>query len=171
MKTKPRSRPPRRTSPSEEHVQTVLDGLREINRTLRNSARGAEQRLGVSGAQLLVLQRLAERPAESLSELAERTFTHYSSVSTVVARLVERGLVVREASADDARRVRLAASARGRALLQRAPDAAEAQVVAALRQLPQTTLATLARALTTVAAQVAEAGRAPLGVSATGRRA
>jgi DNA-binding MarR family transcriptional regulator len=168
MKSNHRSRPARRHSPSDTHIRAVVDGFREINRTLRLSARGAEQRLGVSGAQLFVLQQLAESPAESLGDLAARTFTHHSSVSTVVARLVERGLVVREVSREDGRRVRLAASGRGRALLHKAPEAAQAQLIAALRRLPHATLATLARAMTAVAAQVAEPASASgsAGVSA-----
>src|SRR5262245_64858968 len=79
--------------PSDTHSREVLDSLRRIVQTLRESSRRAEQRLGISGAQLFVLEQLASGPSHSLNDLAARTFTHQSSVSTVVARLVEEGLV------------------------------------------------------------------------------
>ena len=71
-------------------VQAVLDGVRRIVHALRASSRRAEQDYGLSGAQLFVLQRLADAPALSVNELAARTHTHQSSVSTVVAKLVEK---------------------------------------------------------------------------------
>ena len=70
-------------------VQAVLDGVRRIVQALRASSRWAEQHVGLSGAQLFVLQKLAETPGMSVNELAERTHTHQSSVSTVVSRLVD----------------------------------------------------------------------------------
>ena len=72
----------------------------------------------------------------SLGELADRTFTHQSSVSVVVSRLVARGLVARWPSAADGRRVELALTAPGRALLRRAPAAAQERLIAGLQRLP-----------------------------------
>ena len=55
----------------------VLDSLRRIVQALRGeSSRRAEQDLGVSGAQLFVLDALALAPALSVNELAYRTRTH-----------------------------------------------------------------------------------------------
>src|SRR5438094_8157353 len=84
-------------------VRAVLDAIRRIVRTLHQSSRAAEKSFGLSGAQLFVLQTLAESPGLSLNGLAAETHTHQSSVSTVVSRLVERGLVLRTPAADDAR--------------------------------------------------------------------
>jgi DNA-binding MarR family transcriptional regulator len=128
-------------------VFTVLDALRGINQTLRRFERLAEQRLGISGAQLLVLQELASAPAQSLGELAERTFTHHSSVSVVVSRLAEAGLVVREPSPEDTRRAVIQLTARGRQLVRRAPVAPQAELILKVSRLPRATLAALAEAL------------------------
>ncbi|HEU4564086.1 MAG TPA: MarR family winged helix-turn-helix transcriptional regulator [Gemmatimonadaceae bacterium] len=128
-------------------VSAVLDGIRCITRALRVSSREAEQRLGVSGAQLFVLQQLAQSPARSLNELAQRTRTDQSSASVVVSRLVARGLVAREVAVDDGRRVTLRVTPAGRAIVRRAPAAAQARLVAALERLPRAQVATLARAL------------------------
>ena len=129
---------------------TVIDALRGINQTLRRSERLAEQRLGLSGAQLLVLQELASAPASSLGELAERTFTHHSSVSVVVSRLVEAGLVVREPSPEDTRRAVIQLTARGRQVVRRAPAAAQAELILKVSRLPRATLVALADALETL---------------------
>src|SRR6188768_2776524 len=86
-----------------DDTRAILDAVRRIVRTLHESSRAAEKSLGLTGAQLFVLQKLAEVPGLSLNALAAQTHTHQSSVSTVVSRLVERGLVLRAPAVDDAR--------------------------------------------------------------------
>jgi DNA-binding MarR family transcriptional regulator len=128
----------------------ALDALRRIVRALGVSARTAERSAGVTGAQLFVLQKLREAPAHSLNDLADRTFTHQSTVSVVVDRLVARGLVARTRSAADARRIELTLTAHGRKALRRAPPAAQSRLVAALKTLPGRECETLARALRSI---------------------
>jgi DNA-binding MarR family transcriptional regulator len=120
-------------------VRLIMDSFRHVVRALRVSSRGAERELGISGAQLFVLQRLAETRAISLGALAERTHTDPSSVSVVVRRLVEGGLVRRTASREDARRAEIRLTPRGRVLVKHAPEAAQAQLVEALSALPDET--------------------------------
>src|SRR5262245_858835 len=110
--------PPSRVAPE---VPVVLDAFRRIVRELRLGARTAERAVGVSAAQLFVLEKLAANPAASVAELAARTLTDPSSVSVVVSRLAERGLVSRTTASADARRAEIALTARGRALARRAP--------------------------------------------------
>ena len=138
----------------------ALDGIRRILRDLRVSSRAAEQELGLSGAQLFVLQQLAKAPVESLNELAERTRTHQSSVSVVVSRLVARGLVSRDGSIDDGRRITISLTSAGRAVLRRAPEAAQARLAAALERLPRRDLASLGACLGQVARFLENAGGA-----------
>jgi DNA-binding MarR family transcriptional regulator len=120
------------TAPSRD----VLDSLRRIVQVLRESSRRAEQRLGITGAQLFVLEKLVEVPSQSLNELAEHTHTHQSSVSTVVGRLVERGLVVRQKSARDARRLELAPTARGRRIAANTPGVVQNRLIRTIEDLP-----------------------------------
>jgi DNA-binding MarR family transcriptional regulator len=117
-------------------TQIILDSFRRIVRVLRESSRAAEQRVGLTGAQLFVIQMLARHPQVSVTELADHTRTHQSTVSVVVSKLVERGLVRRESSTTDARRLVLALSPEGKALLRRAPDAAQERLIAAIESLP-----------------------------------
>ena len=116
-------------------MQAVLDGVRRIVQALRASSRWAERHVGLSGAQLFVLQRLAETPAMSVNELAARTHTHQSSVSVVVSRLVELGLVTRTRSAADGRRVELSLAARARRVIGRAPDVAQERLIRGIERL------------------------------------
>jgi DNA-binding MarR family transcriptional regulator len=118
-----------------------------IVEALRASSRDAERRLGVTGAQLFVLRKLAEAPAESVNQLAERTFTHQSSVSVVVSRLVARRLVSRAPSPADARRSSITITAAGRTLLRRAPEQAHTRIVVGLERLSQTERSALAHGL------------------------
>ena len=149
------------SSPARADAVRVMESLRRLVRFLRVTARRAEQDTGVSAAQLFVVQQLAQAPARSLAELAGRTLTDASSVSTVVSRLVEQGLVVRRRAADDRRRVELALTARGRALAARTPELAQARVVRAVRGLPAAERRALVASLGHLVASVgADAGPA-----------
>src|SRR3569832_1835729 len=90
---------------AEDHtVERSMNAIRSIVRALRINTRAIESQMGMSLAQLFVLQQLAERPANSLNELADRTATHQSSVSVVVRRLVGGGGGARAAAARGRRR-------------------------------------------------------------------
>ena len=149
--TRPASRRSVTRGAPEPSSSQVLDALRAVARELRVSGRAAEQRLGLHPAQLHALQQLAERPAHSLAELAERTHTDPSSVSVVVQRLVERGLVVRTPAADDRRRTELAATAAGRALARRAPESTARRLERALSSMGDRDSTSLARTLSALA--------------------
>jgi DNA-binding MarR family transcriptional regulator len=125
----------------------VVDSIRSIIQTLRISGREAEQTVGLSSAQLYVLNELNDRPAMSINDLAERTFTHQSSVSMVVARLVESKLVTRTAARGDARRLAITLTPAGRALLRKSPDPVQARLVNALRSMSRSELKELAGSL------------------------
>jgi DNA-binding MarR family transcriptional regulator len=128
----------------------VVDAIRSIIQTLRNSGREAEQTLGISSAQLYVLAELQDRPALSINELAERTYTHQSSVSMVVARLVENKLVTRTASPLDGRRLSISLTPAGRAILRKSPDPVQARLIDALRTMSRSDLKALAGCLSTL---------------------
>ena len=117
-------------------VRTIVDAIRHIVRAIRLSHHEAERRVGLSAAQLFVLQALKDGRGLSLRDVAERTATDQSSVSVVVARLVEGGLVSRRRSARDGRQVELALTPKGRTRLRRAPASlAQQSLVDALETL------------------------------------
>jgi len=116
-------------------IGQIMDGIRTVVRALRINTRAIEKQMGISLAQLWVLQILAERPADSLNELALATATHQSSVSVVVRRLVERELVTRTTANRDKRRVRIELTESGRSLLGKAPPTVQVSLVAGLRRM------------------------------------
>jgi DNA-binding MarR family transcriptional regulator len=126
-----------------------MNAVRSIVRALRINTRMIELRMGISLAQLFVLQQLSDKPADSLNELAERTATHQSSVSVVVRRLVDRGFVSRTSAATDKRRIRIALTREGEAMLKDAPLTVQVQLMDGLRQLPQHQRTALAELLET----------------------
>jgi len=130
-----------------EDVGVILDALRSIVRELRLASREAEQRVGVHGAQLHALRQLSDSPTMSLTELADRTHTDISSVSVVVSRLVEQGLVARRSADDDRRRLALALTARGRSLLRRAPETGSSRLLRAAAHLSDREVHALASGL------------------------
>ena len=134
-------------TPSAEEVTRVMNSLRGLVRALRISTRAVEKEIGISGAQLFVLQQLLEAPARSVNDLAERTSTHQSSVSTVVSRLVDRGLVRREPSVDDGRRMEISITERGRRLVESAPLTAQTRMQQAMRRLQPGQVSALAEGL------------------------
>lgn len=146
---------------SPEGLRSVVDALRHIVRALRLSARNAERGAGISGAQLFVLQALAQDSASSLNALADRTLTDQSSVSVVVKRLFARKLVSRRASRADARRVELALTAAGRKLLARCPEPTQVKLVSALRRLAPRELAALTLGLAALVREMGLGSAAP----------
>lgn len=129
-------------------VARAMNAVRAVVRALRINTRAIELEIGISLAQLFVLQQVAERPAESLNDLAERTATHQSSVSVVVRRLVERGFVTRRPSATDKRRVQIALTPAGQKLLVGAPRTIQTRLISALDTLSPDERHTLANLLT-----------------------
>jgi DNA-binding MarR family transcriptional regulator len=140
--------------PKVDDVRAVMDGLRRIFRGLRLSARAAERTAGISGAQLFVLQALAEESARSMGELAERTRTDQSSVSVVVRRLVDKKLVARKPAAEDARRIEIQLTTAGRKLLRRCPEPTQSRLVSGLQRLDRDELTSLRQGLDTLVREI-----------------
>jgi DNA-binding MarR family transcriptional regulator len=92
----------------------VMDSLRRVVRALSTSLRGAPRADGITGAQHFVLRQIAAAPGLSMNELAERTLARQSTVSEVVSKLTQRGLVARGMHPTDARQAVLTLTASGR---------------------------------------------------------
>lgn len=144
------TRRPRSTAEQQAHDRAIR-GVRSVVATLSQSARAIETRTGLSNAQLFLLQQLTGAGALSINELAVRARTGQSAVSIVVSRLVRHGLVERQRSAADRRRVTVSLTPTGRALARRAPESPTARLLAAVSRLPAADVRALARGTTTLA--------------------
>lgn len=117
-------------------VSEVMDCIRQIFKALRVSSSQFEKELGLSAAQIFVLKKLKEEPGLSINDLADRTTTHQSSVSVVVKKLEEQGLVLRATSQEDSRRVVVSLSIAGDQKLNEIPRTVQEQMTDSLLQMP-----------------------------------
>lgn len=125
----------------------AMNAIRRIVRALRiaTAQRGGEER--VSEARLFVMRAIGETGVVTIGELARRTATAQSSVSEVVARLVERRLAARETSTADRRRVEVSLTPEGRRTLAAASETVPERLVHAFERLPATERHALATGL------------------------
>jgi DNA-binding MarR family transcriptional regulator len=126
-------------------TDVILDSIRRIVRSLRGFSRGVEGQFGVSAAQLFILERLKDENLLSINDLADRSFTHQSTVSEIVAKLRKKRLVVQKESAEDRRKKLIGLSIIGKSLLGRAPITPQAKLVKGIQGLTKDEQLQLAR--------------------------
>jgi len=131
---------------AEACARQILDLVPRAMRFLRQemrSGRGA----GLSVPQFRVLAYLARNPGASLSTLAGFIGISGPTASTMVGRLVRRGLVRRSGDPTERRRVMLTATPAGSTLLERSRARARARVTDRLRVFSEAQLRALADGL------------------------
>ena len=133
--------------PRRDDLGASAQAFRRILRALRLAAQHTHRSAGISAAQLFVLSALRDGAPASLAELAERTMTDRSSVSTVVDRLVASRYATRRPSPDDRRRAAIRITASGRAAVARSPRSPMTLLLAGLEALPPARRKALAREL------------------------
>jgi len=132
----------------------VLKKFRLIYGSVRQQFRDIESSCGVSGSQLWILQEVGRTPHIGVSDLAARLHIHQSTCSQLVEKLVHHGLLEKQRSQADQRRVGLSLSAEAAGLLARAPGPAEGLLPEALGALPDGVLESLDAALREVIGQL-----------------
>jgi DNA-binding MarR family transcriptional regulator len=70
--------------------------------------------IGVTGPQRLVIRLVGQQPGQTASEIATMLGKHPSTLTGVLARLEERGLILRESDPEDRRRARFKLTAEGK---------------------------------------------------------
>lgn len=109
----------------------VLELLRVIwalDHALQSRSKAMTRALGVTGPQRFVLRVVGRTPGISSGELAGYLHLHPSTLTGVLQRLDDRGLLTRERDPGDARRVRLRLTAKGRRMLAKKALSVEAVV-------------------------------------------
>lgn len=132
----------------------VLKKFRIIYGSARQQFREIEQTCGVTGSQMWILQEVTNAPGIGVSELADRLSIHQSTGSQLVEKLVARGLINKERSKEDQRRVGLWVTEEASKLLKNAPGPAEGILPRALQTLPESALLALDSSLVAVIDQL-----------------
>jgi len=132
----------------------VLKKFRIIFGSVRQHFREVEEACGVTGSQLWILQEVAKTPDIGVSELAERLSIHQSTCSQLIEKLVTRGLVIKERSKEDQRRVGLCLTEEASRILKKAPGPAEGILPEALQGLSESELLALDKSLIEVIGQL-----------------
>lgn len=133
-------------SSSQETARQVLDVVPAIMRTVRTQMRaaGATQ---LSVPQFRTLGFIDRQRGASLSDAAAHIGLTLPSMSKLVDGLVERKLVVRQSHANDRRRITLALTARGSAVLQVARASTQAALAERMAALTDRERAAVVRAM------------------------
>jgi DNA-binding MarR family transcriptional regulator len=87
-----------------------------INHGLNKTSRQMQAQFGVTGQQRLVIRIVGAFPGVSAGDIARILHIHPSTLTGILQRLVDHDLVRRSLHPDDARRVRLELTAKGRRL-------------------------------------------------------
>jgi DNA-binding MarR family transcriptional regulator len=126
-----------RGAKAQDDAKAILNRVRQLVRALRLFEKEAQARFGLGAAQMFILHVLRQQHDEiSMNALADRTATDQSSVSLAVGRLVSEGYVARSPGLEDKRQVRLSLTAKGRAIVRRAPPAAQERILDSVATMP-----------------------------------
>lgn len=104
-----------------EKYDQLLISLRRVIRAIDIHSRQLNKHSGLTGPQLMVMQKIAQLDAPLAKQVAQEITLSPATVTTIIDRLEGRGLVIRQRSETDKRKVHLYLSDAGRALLQDSP--------------------------------------------------
>lgn len=141
-----RGRPASPSRPTDPRA-VALRNVRLLVGGMRRSARAIETSVGLSNAQLFLLEQMATAGPLTVAQLGRRLQVRANTISMSVTKLVGRGLATRSVPEDDRRRVAVAITPAGRRILRRAPRPPATRLLAALDQLTARELQALARGL------------------------
>lgn len=136
-------------------LDLIIETMIYLETESRRLAKDAASRLGITATQLNVLKLLQEIGELSLSELSRRLASQSSTVTGIVDRMVQAGLVMREQSAEDRRVWRIRATAKGADLARRSEVLPWDLLKSALLALEEREKSALVAILRKVAAHVA----------------
>ncbi len=130
-------------SSSQELQMNVLQQFRIIYGSMRQYFRDIEDRCGLPGSQMWILQEVTRTPEIGVTELARRMGIHQSTCSNLVEKLVGQGFLLKQKCSTDMRRVGLCLTREGRTAMDRLPGPAEGVLPYALASIPTVSLKTL----------------------------
>jgi len=139
-------------------LNTTMEFMRTLwalDHDLQRASKRMSRTLGVTGPQRLVIRVLGAHPGLSAGALAQALKIHPSTLTGILARLVQRRLIERSQHATDARRVVLRLTPRGARVDAARKGTVETTVRRALRRVSEEDLQVVVRVLQTVTRSLA----------------
>lgn len=116
-------------------IEAMLVALRRVMRATDLHSRELMRTTGLTAPQLLLLQTIQLMGKVSVGELAQEISLSQATVTSILDRLEDRGLVQREKGARDKRKVFTALTARGEDAIKDAPVPLQQSFVERFRKL------------------------------------
>ncbi|MDP1519527.1 MarR family winged helix-turn-helix transcriptional regulator [Porticoccus litoralis] len=104
-----------------ESIEQVLIALRRVIRATDLYSKHLAKTSGLTAPQILLLQAIRDRGQVTIGELAEEISLSQATVTTIIDRLEKRGLVYRQRSTEDKRKVHAFLTDKAEQVLQDAP--------------------------------------------------
>ncbi|HBF47942.1 MarR family winged helix-turn-helix transcriptional regulator [Shewanella frigidimarina] len=104
-----------------EKYEQLLISLRRVIRAIDIHSRQLNKLSGLTGPQLMVIQKIDQLDAPLAKQIAQEINLSAATVTTIIDRLENRGMVIRKRSETDKRKVHLSLSDAGKTLLNSAP--------------------------------------------------
>lgn len=134
-----------------DRIDTSLIALRRILRATELFARDLATSAGLTAAQLRVLQIVAEQGWSTATRIAGQMRITQATVTSLVDKLVARGMVRREKSQTDRRQTNIVITPEGRQTLDAAPDPLQQRYVTNFKKMEDWEQAMIVAALERVA--------------------
>ncbi len=135
-----------------ERSEDALIALRQIQRRTEQASKKLAAQAGLTPSQLLVMQILSERGEISAGEVSNLTQLKHATITSLVDKLVARGLAARRRCEEDRRRVWLQLLPEGEAAITSAPDLLQEILETRFQNLPDWHQSMLVSSLERVAA-------------------
>ncbi len=133
------------------HPDRVLVAIRQIVRAIDLHSRQLIQEHGLTVPQLLVLKEVLRAGCPTVGEVAAAIHLSQGTVTQILIRLEQRGLLTRERSAQDKRKVQLGVTEHGIRILDKAPLPLHDRFLSSYGSLPEWEQTLLLSALQRVA--------------------
>lgn len=115
----------------------IIATIRKIIRAVDVHSKKLRISAGITGPQLIILKELRLHDRITTTELAEKISLSQSTVTSILDRLVDRGLVSRNRDEIDKRKWFLEISNDGKAIVDSSPSAVQQDFVDSFLQLPE----------------------------------
>jgi DNA-binding MarR family transcriptional regulator len=145
---------------ADDETISTLEGVWATHHHLQALSKRMLGRIGVTGPQRFVLRVVGRQDGLTAGELARRMHLHPSTLTGILRRLVEQGLVARLEDPQDQRRVRLRLTREGQEVDRVRTGTAESAMRATLSRLTPEEAATFRSVLEQLAAELERSTRA-----------